>query len=188
MPILGVIASSTRQGQVTPDTGAMFPLGMVQVGSGGAADITFSSIPSTYTYLQIRGIARNTSATTSIPVRVQFNSDTGSNYAIHYTYGDGTAGYSGGAPNDTQLYTFRTTGASAASGIFGAGVMDILDYAKTNKYKTLRTLSGEDRNTDGYLFYGSGLWLSNTAITSIKLFYLSGNFAQYSHLALYGIK
>lgn len=170
------------------DTGAMVALGMVQVGSAGATDITFSSIPSTYTHLQIRGIGRTTEATTSTHFRVQFNGDTGSNYAIHYTYADGTASYSGGGANEASLYTFRTTGASAASSIFGGGVMDILDYKNTNKYKTLRTLSGEDRNGNGYLFYGSGLWLSNSAITSIKLFYLAGNFAQYSQLALYGIK
>jgi hypothetical protein len=185
----GTSPASSASNQVTPiSLGDMDPIAMVEVGSAGAADITFSSIPSTYTHLQIRGIGRNTTATTSYHFRVQFNGDTASNYAIHYTYGDGTTVYSGGAGDDTSLYTFRTTGASAASNIFGTGVMDILDYKNTSKYKTLRTLSGEERDGDGYVFYGSGLWRSTSAITSIKLFYLSGNFAQYSQLTLYGIK
>jgi hypothetical protein len=188
MPILGIIASQISGHLTPPDTGAMFPLGMVSVGSGGAANIEFTSIPSTYTHLQIRGIGRTTAATTSTAFYAQFNSDTASNYNYHYMYADSTSVYSGGAPNEPNIYAFRTTGASAASNIFGAGVIDILDYKNTNKYKTLRSLSGENRNGDGYVFYCSGAWRSTSAITSIKLFYSSGNFAQYSQFALYGIK
>jgi hypothetical protein len=188
MPNLGVIASSTRQGQVVPDTGAMFPLGMVSVGSAGAADVTFSSIPSTYTHLQIRAIARSTTSTTSEQCYIQFNTDTGSNYSLHYIYGDGTTAYSGGGSSQAQMYALRMTGATASSSIFGTGVVDILDYKNTNKYKTLRTLSGEDRNGNGFLFYQSGLWQSTSAITSIKLYPSANNFAQYSSFALYGIK
>ena len=62
MPILGIVASSTRQGLVT-DTGAMFPLGAVTVGSAGASSITFSSIPSTYTHLQVRAFYTNSGGT-----------------------------------------------------------------------------------------------------------------------------
>jgi hypothetical protein len=68
--------------------------------------------------------------------------------------------------------------------------MDILDYANTNKYKTVRTLSGYDLNnaTYGALRSYSGLWMNTNAITSIK-FYADGvNLAQYSQFALYGIK
>lgn len=188
MPIPGIIASQISGHLTPPDTGAMFPLGMVSVGSAGAANIEFTSIPSTYTHLQIRGIGRSTVATTSGQVYIQFNSDTTSNYSLHYLYGDGTTVYSGGGASQTEMYAFRITGASAASSIFGGGVVDILDYKNTSKYKTLRTLSGEDRNGNGFLFYQSGLWLSTSAITSIKLYPSSNNFAQYTQFALYGIK
>ena len=38
MPILGVTASSISGHLIAPDTGVMFPIGMVTVGSGGAGD------------------------------------------------------------------------------------------------------------------------------------------------------
>ena len=185
--MLNIIAGSLSVG-VTPSTNSYESIATVTVGSGGAANIEFTSIPSTFTHLQIRGIGRNTVATTSGQAYVQFNSDTGSNYSLHYLYGDGTTVYSGGGASQVEMNAFRITGASAASSIFGAGVLDILDYKNTNKYKTLRTLSGEDRNGAGFLFYQSGLWQSTNAITSIKLYPSSNNFAQYTSFALYGIK
>jgi predicted patatin/cPLA2 family phospholipase len=72
--------------------------------------------------------------------------------------------------------------------IFGAGVIDILDYANTNKYKTVRALSGHDNNGSGYVNFESGLWMSTSAITSIKLFTAGNVYAQYTQFALYGIK
>ena len=54
------------------------------VGSGGIADVTFSSIPATYTHLQLRGIARtNRADSNQDAVVVRFNSDTGNNYSRH---------------------------------------------------------------------------------------------------------
>jgi hypothetical protein len=66
--------------------------------------------------------------------------------------------------------------------------MDILDYANTNKYKTTRTLIGRDRNGAGIMLFHSGLYQSTNAITSLKFFPSTGNFAQYTQFALYGIK
>jgi len=80
MPILGITASQITGRLSAPDTGAMFPLGMVQVGSGGSATISFTSIPSTYKHLQIRGIARNTSGSGFNKMNIRFNSDSGSVY------------------------------------------------------------------------------------------------------------
>ena len=158
------------------------------VDSSGASSITFSNIPQNYTHLQIRGIGRTSTATTSEQIYMQFNSDTGSNYSLHHLYGDGTTAYAGGGANQTEMYAFRVTGASAASNIFGGGVVDILDYANTNKYKTIKTLSGEDRNGSGFPFYQSGSWRNTNAITSIKLYPSANNLAQYTHFALYGIR
>jgi len=69
-------------------------------------------------------------------------------------------------------------------------VIDILDYANANKYKTIRSLSGTDyNNSNGRLFYSSGNWRSTSAVTTITLTNDSGtNFTQYSSFALYGVK
>jgi len=156
----------------------------VTVGGGGAANVEFTSIPSTYTNLQVRGIARSTS--TECDIKVQLNSDTGSNYAYHRLYGTGSSvGADGTASQTTMFYCGRI---NASSSVFGANIIDILDYKNTNKNTTLRTLMGFDANGSGYASLGSGLWMNTNAVTSIKLIPHAGNFAQYSQFALYGIK
>ena len=57
MPILGIIASS----RLTAAPNSYESIYTTNVGSGGVADVTFNSIPATYTHLQIRYIARGTS-------------------------------------------------------------------------------------------------------------------------------
>ncbi len=65
-------------------------------GNGSSATITFSSIPSTYTHLQIRAITRDTSALNdSYGAKLKINSDTGSNYTSHYLLGTGSGISSG---------------------------------------------------------------------------------------------
>jgi len=193
-PILGIWASQNYS-RVAPDTGAMFPLGMVRVGSGGAANITFSSIPSTYKHLQIRGIAqtnRGTYGTDSLYAR--FNSDSGTNYADHWIRGNGSVAAAGNyAPSSNLLYISYGGAGTGVSGVYGASVIDILDYASTTKYKTTRTFNGTDINGEiagspGFVFLSSGLWMSTSAISSITITADNGNFNQYSQFALYGIK
>jgi hypothetical protein len=162
----------------------------VTVGSGGASSIDFTSIPSTYQHLQIRILARGAAATNFISAGIRFNSDTGSNYAIHQLLGSGSAASSGSDINITSIYRTFIPAANQTSGRFGAGVVDILDYANTNKNKTTRTLTGFDLNGSGYIILRSGLWRSTSAVSSITLFDAdnAGGFAEYSSFALYGIK
>jgi hypothetical protein len=83
---------------------------------------------------------------------------------------------------------FRITAANSTANIFGVGISDILDYANTNKHKTIRSISGHDQNGSGFVFLFSANWRNTNAITSIKLFPAAGSFAQNSTIALYGIK
>jgi hypothetical protein len=84
----------------------------------------------------------------------------------------------------------RMAAASATASIFGVGVIDILDYANTNKYKTTRTLSCFDTNNvdRGLTMLLSGNWRSTSAVTTVRLFAGNNSMAQYSSFALYGIK
>jgi hypothetical protein len=163
----------------------------VTVGSGGSAAIDFTSIPSTFQHLQIRSIGRSTRAATDDSYRIRAGNgsiDTGSNYSFHFLRGTGAAASS--SANNTQSFILGgdTSAANATAGIFSTDVLDILDYANTNKYKTFRHLNGVDFNGSGDLRLLSGLWQSTSAITDIKLFCENGNWAQYSSFALYGIK
>jgi hypothetical protein len=159
----------------------------VTVGAGGSATATFTSIPSTYKHLQIRAIGRNDGA--PVDARYTFNSDTGSNYAFHLLVGNGSTAASYNATS--QAFLRGAPYADQTANIFGAGVTDILDYANTNKYKTVRTLTGMENNTVNFsqIQFYSGLWQSTAAISSITITPSAGTvWTQYSSFALYGIK
>lgn len=185
-PILGIWASSRPA--IAPDTGAMFPLQVVTVGPAGASSIDFTNIPNTYSHLQVRGIAK-CAANSSEDLRLQFNSDTGSNYTVHGLYGNGsTASANAGTSQTAIVQPYNFVVASSITGVYGGVIYDILDYANTNKYTTVRTLGGNDNNGSGTVGLYSGAWLNTNAVTSIKLFPTSNTFAQYSQFALYAVK
>lgn len=186
-PVLGIWAS---QGRVA---GTSFEsISTVTVGAGGASSIDFTSIPGTYTHLQIRGIARtNRSDNSETTFALRFNSDGGSNYAYHRLIGDGSSASASGAGSSSYAYLYAgAAGAQAGTNTFGASIWDILDYTSTAKNKTVRYLGGLDNNGSGRITLGSGLWLNNTtAISSIAITTDgSYNFTQYSTFALYGIR
>jgi len=163
----------------------------VTVGSGGAANVEFTSIPATYTHLQVRGIARTAKASAPDVLRIRFNSDTGNNYARHLLYGDGTSALAAGAGSG-NLMSLGTIGANnSTADAFSGHIIDVLDYKDTNKYKTLRALNGFSNNTSSNeeISLTSGLWQNTNAITSILIFADSAsNLSQYTQFALYGIK
>ncbi len=172
---------------VITDFGAMFPLGEFTLASAQAT-IDFTNIPQTYKHLQIRGIARTTEPTvTRGDFRMRANSDSGSNYAWHLLIGDGASVSAFSATSQTFGRIGYTTHAGAASDIFGTFIIDILDYSNTSKNKTFRTLGGADLNGSGAVSYNSDLWMSTTAITSLRLYPSANDFATRSQFALYGV-
>lgn len=184
MPILGIVASSQQSAFVLGDYES---IATTTVGAGGTATVTFSSIPSTYTHLQIRATAKSTS--TGDSVRITFNSDTGNNYANHFLYSNGSsAPYAGSESSIARINIYSSYASSSVANVFGVKIVDILDYANTNKNKVTRAINGFDQNTAGSLGTQSGLWMNTNAITSITLAPQAGDWAQYSSFALYGIK
>jgi hypothetical protein len=183
-PILGIIASQDYS-RVTNSYESI----ATAVGTGSSGTITFSSIPSTYTHLQLRVISRGT-ASANDAYFARFNSDSGGNYyQIHVLYGNGSAaGAFASGTSSTLMQPADIVGSSSTANSFAANVTDILDYSNTNKYKTVRTLYGFDTNGAGVVALNSNLWMSTSAITSITLTTGSGSFATNSHFALYGIK
>ena len=186
MSILPGIYASQITGHLS--TNSFESIQTVTVGSGGQSSISFSSIPSTYKHLQLRAFANITTADAAL---LQFNSDTSSSYNGHRLYGNGSAagaGAQGGGSSVTNIAIPATAGFPSASSTFGISIIDILDYTNTNKYKTVRGLSGWDGNGSGYVDFGSGLWRNTSAVSSITYSAASGSFVQYSSFALYGVK
>jgi hypothetical protein len=182
----GAIGDSLLAGNAAYDPGDFQSIATA-VGTGSSGTITFSSIPSTYTHLQLRIIGRSTS--TSTTVNVTANSDTGSNYARHYLYGDGSTAGAGANTSQTSMAVVFVAQSIDLANSYGVNVLDILDYSNTNKYKTTRVLTGLDVNgSGGYIQLTSGLWQSTAAISTLTLTLSSANFTTASQFALYGIK
>lgn len=183
--LIGIIASS---GGAPAATNSYESIATVS-GTGSAGTITFSSIPSSYQHLQIRGIGRTT-ATGSVQttLRMRINGYT-STYPIHRLLGNGSSASAYGATSEVYLQDVISVATnSASSGVMGAFVIDILDYADTNKNKTVRSLSGTDNNGGGEVILGSGLYMQTSAISSITLEANGQNWTTTSQFALYGIK
>jgi hypothetical protein len=185
--LLNTILGSLSSG-VTVSASSYESIATVTVGSGGSASVSFTSIPADYTHLQVRGILRSTRALSQAGVLFRLNSDTGSNYSFHALLGNGSGAFANGSANQTYINMGELPAGSASSGIFGAFVIDILDYKDTNKYKTVRLLTGQDRNGAGEISFLSGNWRNTNAITSITIKEDISNMAEYSSFALYGIK
>jgi hypothetical protein len=158
----------------------------VTVGSTPATEIVFSSIPQTYTHLQIRALVRNNRAAQTSNTYFRFNGDTGNNYAFHAMLGNGstTSSYGGSSAN-VQLSTDPSGNFTASC--FAGQIYDFLDYRNTNKNKTTRILLGFDGNGSGEAHLASDLWNNTSAISSIRFFPNSGEYVQYTTFALYGI-
>lgn len=152
--------------------------------TGSQSSLTFTSIPSTFKHLQIRGIARDG---IGYIAQLRMNSDSGSNYSMHRLYGTGASAFANGGSSQTYIYLAEDL--STATSTHNAFLIDILDYASTSKNKTVRCLQGLDTNGAGHIGIYSGAWLNTSAVTSITITN-SGpqNFTNSTTFALYGIK
>lgn len=158
----------------------------VTVGAGGAGSIDFNSIPQTYTHLEVRLTVRGTTAANNDWMFFTLNNQaTGSS---HYLSGNGAVMDVYNYVNSGQPLTMNMPCANATSGIFGAGIIRVLDYTNTSKNKTSLILSGHDRNGAGIVMLSSHLLSSTAAVTAISLkpWGLS-SFAQYTVASLYGV-
>ena len=162
--------------------------------SGSTNTVTFSSIPSTYASLQLRILARGTSnggSTNPLILFMRANGDTGTNYANHRLFTDGTV-QADGTASQTRMTPAIYADSGYPANVFGVAIIDIHDYASTTRNKTVRTISGVETNagtTANRLDIHSDLWMSTSAITSLTILNNGGdNFSSSSSFALYGIK
>ena len=168
-------------------------------GTGSSQELTFSSIPSTYKHLQIRGVtAVNHGGNDYGNAGVRFNGDTAQNYTTH-----AMRGYWDGSANQQGL-NYTLNGGLNYGMIFGAFlnpavntvfpvIIDILNYANTGNRKVAKAWSGStylnSSSADrGFLQTASTFWDSNSAINSITLFASNGTWDAKSKFTLYGIK
>jgi hypothetical protein len=154
-------------------------------GNGTASSVTFSSIPATYSSLQVR-ISYLATAT---KLFLQPNGDTNTaNFARHALFGDGSTVSALGAAASTSPF-ITNLGADSSTTNPTVVIIDIHDYASTTKNKTVRVFTGIDNNGSGAVNLNSILWMSTTAISSLVIPNQNGtNYNTGSTFSLYGIK
>jgi hypothetical protein len=198
MPLIGSFAGASARAfgaSAGVIVGDFESIATVTVGTA-TPTVEFTSIPATYTHLQIRASMQTARANAPLDkVFWRFNSDSASSYSSHSLFGDGASATSS-AENTTAISGFDNfSSAQSNSGlVFGTLILDILDYANTNKFTTTRALSGFDVNGTVSGFGGrvgltSGNYRSTNAITSVTFTVdNSANFSVNSKFALYGVK
>ena len=143
--------------------------------------VTFTSIPGTYKHLQVRAYSICGSGN---GIDVNVNGDSGSNYTRHQLVGNGSSVAVQGEANAASWYVAGNNSVTVGTypNVF---IMDIIDYASTTKFKTMRSFFGGDANGSGYVDLSSGLWRNTNAITQLQIFSITMSNAQF---ALYGIQ
>lgn len=187
------VISGVHGAPTPPVTGSYESIATTTVTASGTASITFTGIPQTYKHLQVRYTTRSTWAgNTTIANLMRAGNgsiDSGNNYAFHRLVGNGTAANSYGSATQNVMYAGYSWAADGLANSFGSGVIDILDYTNTSKYKTFRTIGGVEGNGSGFVNFHSGLWQSTSAINQLYFFTEgSQDYAVGSKIALYGIK
>lgn len=160
--------------------------------ANGSSDTMFTNIPQTFSHLQVRVFSRSKStgsATDFIYIRCGNSSfiDFSSSYVGHKLIGDGANVASGYTAQTTFLEMPIVTGAQAASGIYGVAIIDILDYADTNKFTTFRAIGGFDANGSGNIRLQSGLYLKTDNINQMIVATGTDYSVAGSRVDLYGI-
>ena len=193
---VGTGAYSAASNSVTPETPGAWESIASTVVSSSTASITFSSIVSTYSQLQLRIIGKSTyTSTVSDNLKIWFNGNTTtSNYQTTYF-----SGVSSGNPTSATT----TTGVAyvdvgnvmntdlIGSNYKGSVIIDIPQYANTSKWKAINFFGGNMYSSATVatqaVTFGTGLFRSTSAITSITIGAVNGNISL-GTFALYGIK
>jgi hypothetical protein len=155
----------------------------VTVGSGGAANIQFASIPATYTDLVLVTSLRDNAG--SFAAQITFNNSTTS-YSNRYLRGNGASASSAGGSVTTYIESF-SVGSSFTANTFSNSNIYIPNYTgSTNKSVSVDSVT-ENNATTAYGEILAGLWSNTSAITEIDITAGDGSFVQYSTAYLYGI-
>jgi hypothetical protein len=156
----------------------------VTVGSGGAATMAFSSIPSTYTDLCVKISSRSSRNDDTVDaLLLRFNGDTGANYKNTELVGDGT-----NRGSNTLVRAGIINSVTSTSNTFSSNEIYIPNY--TGSANKLVGADGvtEQNGTFAIQSLNAYLWSNTAAITSITLAPNLGTlFLQYSTATLYGI-
>jgi hypothetical protein len=146
-----------------------------------ASSITFSSIAASYTDLKLTLVLKCAVLTN---VRIQLNSDTGTNYSITCVGGNGATALTSSTIGQSSMRFDINNTTSGSINLFN---LDIFSYAGST-YKTVLGNYNADNNGSGFVTDTVGLWRSTAAITSVFVYGQASAFDTGTTATLYGIR
>ncbi len=158
-----------------------------EVGSGGAASISFSSISGAYTDLALLLSVRSNQSNVWDWLTIELNGNT-SGYSSRRLYGSGT-GASGNSQSVTNYSENGLINGNTSTASTFANVLVLIPNYSGNKNKSVLIHSVSENNAnEAYTLTGGSLWSNTSAITSIVIdSQAGGTWQQYSSATLYGI-
>jgi len=159
------------------------PLATVTLG-GSDASIVFSNIPAIFKDLVIT--LNGTPADTAYPVHaLRFNGDTANNYSYVGMTGNGSSAGSGNNGSLGYASLGQAYGIGPATSSNFATIANIMDYAATDKHKTMLARN----NVSGTGVEAQAVrWASTAAINSVTVITSSGaGFATGTVISLFGV-
>lgn len=160
----------------------------ITVGAGGAANIDFTSIPSTYTDLVVKLSGRSSTGYNAADTYVTFNGSA-SGYSGRYVMKDSTTSTPQSSTSQTsKLIVGFVPGTQATASTFGNLEVYVSNYASSSYKSVSADGVTENNGTIQWILFAGGVWANTSAINQLTLIDASGTFAQGSKAYLYGIK
>ena len=162
------------------------PIATQTLGSA-TSSVTFSSIPSTYTDLRL--VISMGGSVVDYFLKMQFNSDTSTNYSLTELKGNGSAASSARSTDVSSIYVPKDLGYGTTVGN-NMFTIDVQNYSNSTTFKTTLIRANCTDPTATALGTSAivGLWRSTSAISSIVFSTLTGTILAGSTFTLYGIK
>jgi hypothetical protein len=166
----------------------------IEVAAGASqSTLSFTSIPATYTDLELRISCRSTTNLGTDTLAIRFNSDTSSNYYTTLLQGYGSSGASGAnVGTGTQGWMGLIEDSANGANIFSTHIVRLADYRGSGNKTVLSDAYSSTNLTASLLRLFGDSWNNSAAITSIDINILSAGsgyvFGQYTNAYLYGIK
>ena len=154
------------------------------VGAGGAASVTFSNIPQTYTDLKIVASVRGSTSQVYDVMSMQINGTSTFNWKK--LEGSGSAASSASGTTNDNIAVM--VGANATASTFGSADIYIPNYTVSGVNKSISVDSVSENNaTTAYTDFYASLWTGTAAVTSISFTPQTSPFKEFSTFYLYGI-
>jgi hypothetical protein len=143
-----------------------------------------SSFSNIYKHLKIITSVRGTGGLDGY--NVQFNGDTGTNYAAHLLYSNGSSVLSAAATS-ANFFSIGLAAPFSETDVYCVSETDILDPFNSTKNTTARVQVGIRTISNPFVQIRSGAWFNTTPVSSIRIYANSGSFAINSRFSIYGV-